>query len=589
MRQSYRWLALLSVLLLVRDPFLASPLSGLPNSNTGLLACEWNLASDFRPFPADANPNPDACGDKSVWHFFGSPSLTRDPQTYYLLSYFATNTKNAVGLQAWEGPNGENTLPPNTTLPLVGMNVGNVADPNWLPGRVVVHTWQNTGLVIIGWRSPITGVVSITSTLRDADSGGGDGVSWFVDKNSADLASGGFNNGGSQSLSQGTGSSALASITVTIGDFLYLIVDPRTNDAQDTTEVDLSIQLADWPSGRWLMPDDYMTTGPATLHLTAEANAAPGSSIQQVEFSAFYDGAWHSAGIVSTPTGNPAMYSVDWQTPNTLRSQMLRFAIHVSDTLGRQTQNAGGSRRVVYRESVGNPAVVENWVPTRAYLNQLSLSPHGNWKCNVSSIAMVLAMEGYIALDYQSMASKANELYPLVAPNNAATIDTEWKGLHSVASDAYQLSHATGDAAWPQLKALIDAGHPGIIDSLPGRATTAGPFVVGVGYREENGQRFMITYDPFGQWLGTVDNYNKNSPGDSSSYVGMWVSYDFDRLTGNNVYLYAAHSAVSLSRPAVGIPTTAPDQISDEARVAGKFDGVPQGPWPQVFVPFVGR
>src|SRR6476620_12678164 len=48
----------------------------------------WNLATEFRLSPDQANPNPDRCGNANVWSFMESSTLARDPMTYSLLPEF---------------------------------------------------------------------------------------------------------------------------------------------------------------------------------------------------------------------------------------------------------------------------------------------------------------------------------------------------------------------------------------------------------------------------------------------------------------------------------------------------------------------
>lgn len=203
----------------------------------------WSLSSDVRLYPNQENPNRDSCGNLSVWYFMGSHTLSHDPQGYYLLSNFAFDTKNIPGLQSWQGDNTEPTIPPNTKLPLIGINTTDLPQPNWPVNAAVVHPWKNTGMVIVGWRSPFTGVISIDGGVSDTDIGGGDGVDWFIDKGAAALASGGIYDGASQSFSDGTGGNALESIMIKQDEFVYFLIDPRANDGQDTTQLDILITL----------------------------------------------------------------------------------------------------------------------------------------------------------------------------------------------------------------------------------------------------------------------------------------------------------------------------------------------------------
>jgi len=84
-------------------------------------------------------------------------------------------------------------------------------------------------MAIIGWISPLTGYVSITGSLSDGAPGSGDGIQWYIDRDSVGLASGNINNGGSQVFSSGTGGAGLNSVAVTTVDKIYRIVHPKAN------------------------------------------------------------------------------------------------------------------------------------------------------------------------------------------------------------------------------------------------------------------------------------------------------------------------------------------------------------------------
>lgn len=344
-------------------------------------------------------------------------------------------------------------------------------------------------------------------------------------------------------------------------------------------------------TGSIISPLANSTIGPVTLQFAANASYAGGNGVKQVEFYVFYDRLWHSAGIDTTPP-----YLVYWQTPNNLNSQQLQFRIDVVGNDNQRTNFAGGIRRVNFIQSNGGSNVVENWLPVRAYLNQRSLTPDGDSKCSASSMAMVLAMEGFIGLDYLSMANKANEMYPNVLLNGTAYVykmrdelrrqgaESEWKGPYDA------------NTAWPYLKTEIDSGRPVILRPAQGVLTSAGHFVVGVGYQEADGKRLLITYDPFGRWLGKLcnelpgncsGNYDINAKGDPTSYKGQWVYYDFDKLfSGNDGYLITARNPSINNNPMV-MSLTPPDSTSDEPPDIGTYPGIPVGNISQIYLPFI--
>lgn len=326
-------------------------------------------------------------------------------------------------------------------------------------------------------------------------------------------------------------------------------------------------------------PLDNATIGPSSIQISANAYYYGGNGVKQVEFYVFYDRVWHLVGV---DTSSP--YNAYWQTPIGLTSQQLLFRIDVIGNDGQETGFAGGIRRVNFVQSLGGSGIVENWIPVRAYLNQRSLSPDGDSKCNVSSMAMVLAMEGFIGLDYQSMANKANEMYPYVLKDGIAYVYKMRDELRRQGAVSEYRGPWSANTAWPFLKSEIDAGHPVILGPTPGILTPAGHFVVGVGYQEtSSGKRQLIAYDPFGRWLGKpcselpgncTGNYDVNKAGDPTSHKGQWVYYDFDKFFGgNNGYLITAR------RPSVNnsfsvSSLTPPDPTSDELEDIGTYQGI---------------
>jgi hypothetical protein len=291
-------------------------------------------------------------------------------------------------------------------------------------------------------------------------------------------------------------------------------------------------------TGSITAPKDDYVTGPASLIIKATAEYPGGPGVRQVEFFVSADGQWRS---ISADTTTP--YSAGWETPLNIQSQQLLLRIDVVGQDLERTNYAGGVRHVNFIQSLGDPDLDEQWIAERAYLNQRSLTPVGDWKCSVSSMAMVLAMEGLIDKDYQSMADKANEMYPHVLIDGVAYVyKMRDELIRQGADDAAYLGPINDDSGWGYLTAYIESGHPVIVRSAHSVVTQAGHFVVAVGYLEGPGVRKFIAYDPFGQWrgltcaqLGTPNcsgNYYLNVPGDPLSHVGQWVYYDFDLFFG---------------------------------------------------------
>jgi uncharacterized membrane protein len=196
----------------------------------------WNLATEFRLSPDQANPNPDNCGNANVWHFMESSSLARDPLTYSLLPEFITDGFFIPGIQQWQDAFNCSTSC-NNKLPTVGINAtGAFQQPSgisWPAGVVLVHPMP-TQLAIVGWRSPINGSISVSGAFTDADGSCGDGVAWFIDRDTTTLANGSFPNGGAQSFQ-------LSDISVSQGDFLYFIVHPNGDHFCDSTALEITL------------------------------------------------------------------------------------------------------------------------------------------------------------------------------------------------------------------------------------------------------------------------------------------------------------------------------------------------------------
>ena len=329
-------------------------------------------------------------------------------------------------------------------------------------------------------------------------------------------------------------------------------------------------------TGSITSPGDYYTTGPSTLSIEAIAEYPGGPGVEQVEFFVAADGQWRS---ISADTTTP--YSAGWATPLNILSQQLLLRIDVVGVDLERTNYAGGVRHVNFVQSLGDTNLNEQWIAERAYLNQRSLTPDGDSKCSVSSMAMILAMEDLIDKDYQSMADKANEMYPYTLIDGVAYVFKMRDELIRQGADAAYFGPLNNDSAWGYLKSYVESDHPVIVRSAHGVVTQEGHFVVAVGYLEGPGVRKFIAYDPFGQWrgltcaqLGTTScsgNYYLNVFGDPLSHVGQWVYYDFDLFFGD--YLIVPTPPMT---PAVQYahPLTAPDVVSTEPRVIGTNPGI---------------
>jgi len=151
-----------------------------------------------------------------VWHFLESSSLARDPATYSLLPEFYADTSGVPGLERWTTTGG---FLPAVHYNATGSFQTTLSTISWPVKAVLLHPTTDR-LSIVGWRSPISGFVSLNGRFSDADPGGGNGVDWFIARGSAQLAGGSFPNGGSQDFAAGATPDVLSSIAVNAGDFI---------------------------------------------------------------------------------------------------------------------------------------------------------------------------------------------------------------------------------------------------------------------------------------------------------------------------------------------------------------------------------
>ena len=195
----------------------------------------WNLASDFRTSPNQANPSPDVYGNGGVWSFLQSKSLEHHPADYSPLGQFIPDAFGISGLEQWQDP--VNWFPnEGDGLPAIGINATGVEQCpsiSWPNGAIRSHPFDNQ-LAIVSWSSPVSAIVNIEGSFADMDANGGNGVLWSVDKGGTTLASGDIN-GNAQSF-------ALSKVLVSKGDVLYFLVDPKENDfSYDSTQLDITI------------------------------------------------------------------------------------------------------------------------------------------------------------------------------------------------------------------------------------------------------------------------------------------------------------------------------------------------------------
>ena len=162
-----------------------------------------------------------------------------------------------------------------------------------------------------------------------------------------------------------------------------------------------------------------------------------------------------------------------------------------------------------------------------AYLNQLSLQPEGHLKCGVASVVMLLALTGRVARDTDTLAAGAAYLWEMYgAPTGVRTITkiVDDQGL------AGRLACMGPSEAWARLTKQVDAGYPGLILTTRLTKSGSGHYVVFLGYREQEGRRQVLVYDPYGRWRGPGRGYRRNDSTVGSR--GEAVYYDFEAAWG---------------------------------------------------------
>ena len=206
----------------------------------------WQLAHDLLANLGSASPtNPfaDSSGNPGVWHMMFSSGLSYDPKTFGDIPTWDLNLDFACGARA---PGYSCWLFEDSAgaLAQAGMNTSSATLSGYTcapyqvikPYTAVVHPGP-ANLVLFGWQSPIAGTVSVGASFVDDDCGGGDGIEWLVELAQAGnvvlMGSGAFANCG-QSTTQ-------FETTMTVGDYLYFIVNPKGDYGYDLTEVDVAV------------------------------------------------------------------------------------------------------------------------------------------------------------------------------------------------------------------------------------------------------------------------------------------------------------------------------------------------------------
>jgi hypothetical protein len=166
-----------------------------------------------------------------------SATLNKEPATYSLLQYDVNELGLFLGkpeLHNWTGNHihiDGSHMPiifKNATLETLKNTSGLVVPPN----TILLHP-ASDGLAVVGWRSPVSGMVSVTGSVGKLHYGN---TAWSIDQGSTNLVSGNFDSVVQQSFQ-------ITNITVQKGEFIYFSLSPYDNLYGDSTWLDISIDV----------------------------------------------------------------------------------------------------------------------------------------------------------------------------------------------------------------------------------------------------------------------------------------------------------------------------------------------------------
>ena len=247
--------------------FAAPPRDGKepsPPKSLKTMTATWDWATDVRANAGSRNPQPGGYGFRDVWHLLRTtrskgPTATR---TWHRDGRYALLKLRGDGLftapvSAWAF-----RLKPTSLAPFAGrytaaQNIG-VA---FKSGDAVIAPGPDHAMVV-GWRSPVSGVLEIEGEFQHAQSccGVNSQIDWYVERGPAPNLEGGFR---PVSLARGRsdfgtptehGRFHVRDLKVKPGDFVYFIVDcvadgtgnPHHGDATRLL-AKLTVRGATWP------------------------------------------------------------------------------------------------------------------------------------------------------------------------------------------------------------------------------------------------------------------------------------------------------------------------------------------------------
>lgn len=204
---------------LVRGVLIAAALGvGLDVALGG--ACAWAVTYD-----ATASFSLTRNTDSAMWSYRYNTTGVRDGQ-YTLLPGTASWTgwkagRNTITLVQWAVPGAHPSLGVNKrAVALVWPTPGDIITVP--PHAMIASTGDDGGDLVLSFRAPAAGTVTVAYSFAGIEPSCGDGVRWYVDRNATDLASGAVSN------SSSTGVQTL-SVAVQKADRLNFIIDRNSN------------------------------------------------------------------------------------------------------------------------------------------------------------------------------------------------------------------------------------------------------------------------------------------------------------------------------------------------------------------------
>ena len=232
----------------VPSPDPAVPSSSAPATNRQASAGPqtlptWQPADVFTLGAAPTNPSPDKYGHSAVWQLAEGQGL--DSATYRPLAKYTPAACGIQGDKAFSDPSGLPSISYNST----GLDLntaGNCSSTFTIPrGALSVHPYSTDA--IIQWTAPMDTTVAVTGQLSDADTNGGNGISWALGIRypnapsvATELASGSFDNGGSSNIAD----DSLSEVGAPKGAQLMLVVNAKGDPNFDLTNVLLRFDAA---------------------------------------------------------------------------------------------------------------------------------------------------------------------------------------------------------------------------------------------------------------------------------------------------------------------------------------------------------